>query len=247
MLKNKVYLWLGSLITGIVFVWGMLYFTQPIPQNSAYHNLVDQRTWLGIPNFLDVISNLPFAFIGWFGITLVGDRNLRVSWLFFFLGLVLLFFGSAYYHLHPNNQTLVWDRLPMTISFMSLFVALLSENIWPRYERHLLPVAILLGLTSVLYWHFTDDLRWYGLVQFGTLTAIPFIVWKFSPRRSENRYLLYGLGFYVLAKLFEWGDRWIFSLTGQTLSGHTIKHLVAAAATYCVYRMLQQRQTEIYT
>lgn len=245
MLNNKFYLWLGSIVAAVAFVWSMLYFTQPIPQDSGYHNLVDKRAWLGIPNFLDVISNLPFAIIGWSGMALVGKRNLRVSWLFFFLGLILLFLGSAYYHLQPNNQTLVWDRIPMTISFMSLLVALLTENIWPDYENRLLPVAILLGLASVVYWHFTDDLRWYGLVQFGTLSAIPIILWKFGVHPLDNRYLIEGLGLYLLAKLFEWWDSGVFELTGQIISGHTVKHLLAAGATYCVYRMLQHRQIQI--
>ena len=34
-----------------------------------------------------------------------------------FLGILLTGFGSAYYHLEPNDQTLFWDRLPMAISF----------------------------------------------------------------------------------------------------------------------------------
>lgn len=149
--------------------------------------------------------------------------------------------GSSYYHLTPNNQTLVWDRLPMMISFMALFVALIIENKPEFNEKIILPIAILLGLLSVIYWDMTDDLRFYGVMQFAPLLAIPLMLYIFDARYSHRNYLAYGLVYYVLAKVFELTDAWVYELSEQIVSGHTIKHLLAAEATYYIYLMLKQR------
>ncbi|MBE0469245.1 MAG: ceramidase domain-containing protein [Methyloprofundus sp.] len=220
----------------------ILVITGPVPQDLVYHLLVDQRQWFTVPNLANIISNLPFATIGLSGLILCfRNKAIGPSWLTFFISLALVAPGSSYYHLKPNNQTLVWDRLPMTICFMSLFAALIVENISSRYEKVLLPSAILLGLSSVIYWHFTNDLRFYAFIQFTTLLSIPLILNFYQGQYSHRHYLLYGLLFYVLAKLFELNDNFIFELTAYLLSAHTIKHLLAAAATYCVYLMLKKR------
>jgi hypothetical protein len=49
------------------------------------------------------------------------------------------------------------------------------------------------------------------------------------------------VAFYALAKLFEFFDEKIFSL-GQIVSGHTLKHLAAAAAGFAILRLFQIRR-----
>ncbi len=222
----------------------ILIVTSPFPQDPDYHLLADTKQRFAIPNFADVVSNLPFALIGLFGLTLSTCKSTKIimSWLAFFCGIALVAIGSSYYHWQPNNQSLVWDRLPMTISFMSLFVALLAEHVSSRLEKPLLPITILVGLSSVIYWHFTDDLRFYAFIQFSTLAAIPVLLSLKKSSYTHRHYLLYGLFCYVLAKLFELNDQNVFDLTGRLISGHTIKHLFAAAGTYCVYLMLLKRK-----
>jgi len=225
-----------------LIILAILIATDPVPQDLVYHLLIDQRQWFTVPNFANIISNLPFATIGLSGFFLtLKNKETSTSWYLFFIGLFLVALGSSYYHLHPNNQTLIWDRLPMTICFMSLFSALCAENISSRYETVILSVAISLGLSSVIYWHYTNDLRFYALIQFGALLSIPLILSFYKSQYSHSHYLLYGLLFYILAKVFELNDSLIFELTDHLLSGHTIKHLLAAAATYCVYLMLKKR------
>jgi hypothetical protein len=234
----------GSAFAVFVFLFLMaVQFTNPIEQDTAFHLFADRRYWLKIFNFADVISNLPFLIVGLIGIKLClkDSSEICLSWLVFFIGLILVAMGSSYYHLQPNNQTLVWDRLPMTVSFMSLFVALVVENVSVYIEKKLLPAAILLGLSSVLYWQYSGDLRFYGLVQAGALIAIPVVLFFYTSNYSHRHYLMYSLLFYLLAKVFEVTDKLVFSLTNQLISGHTIKHLFAAVATYCVYLMLKKR------
>lgn len=216
----------------------------PIPQDLHYHEFADRRGFLGIPNFLDVASNVPFLFVG-----LAGLRFLRQhpekrsrSWVIFFVGVALVCFGSGYYHWAPSNQTLVWDRLPMTIAFMGLFVALIAESMDARWERRLLGPALLLGAASVIYWQFTDDLRLYAWVQFGPLLVIPVLL-ALYPGRYTHRWLIFvALGGYLLAKVLEMFDAPIFALTHQLIAGHAPKHLAAAAACSVLLEMVKRRQ-----
>ena len=62
----------------------------------------------------------------------------RRSWMAFFLGVTLVFFGSGYYHLEPHDQSLVWDRLPMTLAFMALFALVIGDRVGARAGRLLL-------------------------------------------------------------------------------------------------------------
>jgi len=228
----------------IVLAGGVLLSTDPVLQKSSYHLLADNRSWLSTPNFADVISNLPFAIIGLAGLLYcLSNRNdTSLSWQVYFMGLILVAAGSSYYHWNPNNQTLAWDRLPMTVCFMSLFVALLGEHVPCQFEKIILSASLLLGISSVVYWHYTGDLRFYGLIQFGTLAAIPLILLLYKSTFTHRHYLIYGLVCYGLAKIMELNDSRIFELTGGLISGHTAKHLFAAAASYYVYLMLKKRQ-----
>ena len=97
---------------------------------------------------------------------------------------------------------------------------------------------------SVVYWAFTDDLRIYAFVQGYFLLTIPVYYILFSERvRYENyKQIFVSLGFYALAKMTEKFDKQVFALTGRTVSGHTLKHLLAGIATGWGILILQQRR-----
>ena len=216
----------------------------PIAQDLAYHNFADRRTFCGIPNAFDVSSNLAFLVVGVLGILFWRTRReqgLAVSWLVLFAGTALVFFGSGYYHWGPSNATLLWDRLPMTIAFMGLFAAFISEHVSPRLERYLLVPAVVVGIASAVWWHFVDDLRWYAWVQFTPLVCIPFVLAVFPARYTHRADLLYALGLYVVAKFAELWDWQIYALTGNLFSGHTLKHLLAAGGVLMILVMLKRR------
>jgi hypothetical protein len=228
-----------------------------IPQPQSYHHFADHRSFLGIPNFGDVASNLPFAVIGVWGLSFLLFSNSnelsehfieqREQWpyYFVFLGLLLTAFGSSYYHLNPNNATLVWDRLPMTITFMAMVTAVIAERISLRLGLWLLPVLLLVGLSSVYQWYWSEfqgagDLRFYASVQ--AYSALVILLGLLMPRRyTRTADFGYVIGFYALAKALETFDRPIFAAL-HFVSGHTLKHLAAAAAGYCILRMVQQRR-----
>ena len=50
---------LALLTVTAVAAWVVLRM-EPVPQDPAYHQFADARPWLGIPNFQNVASNLPW-------------------------------------------------------------------------------------------------------------------------------------------------------------------------------------------
>jgi len=242
---------LAVLAAGAAIVFAL----RRIPQPLEYHQFADRRAFFGEPNFFDVLSNVPFAIVGIAGLVVVFRRHSdaifvspweRWSYAVLFVGVTLTAFGSAYYHLSPDNDRLVWDRLPMTIGFMGLLTAIIAERVSPGAARVLLAPLLVVGWASVFYWHWTEqhgagDLRLYGLVQFGSLAAIGLLLLLYPARYPGTSYLVVGMIAYAAAKVFESGDRVIFNALGA-VSGHTLKHLAAAGAVACIVAMLHARE-----
>jgi hypothetical protein len=230
-----------------------------VPQDPAYHSMADRRTLLGIPHALNVLSNMPFAAAGGFGLAAVaGARRRRPAafdgpwhagaYVALFGGVALTSIGSSYYHLAPDNERLVWDRLPMAVGFMGLVAAMLTERVWRGLARVLLAPLLALGAFSVAWWAWTEgrgagDLRLYGLVQFGSLAVVVLllVLYRDGPSRS-GRYIWAALALYGLAKVFEALDAPIFEI-GGVVSGHTLKHLAAAAGIVPLAVMIRRRTT----
>lgn len=241
-----------KLLLGISLVTALLASAlPPIPQNPQYHQFADKATLLGIPNFWNVASNIPFVVVGIVGLMadpLAPGRlpELKAQYTAFFIGVFLTGLGSGYYHWNPNNQTLVWDRLPMTLSFMAFLCIVIGEYLSIRAgERLLWPLAIL-GVASVLYWQKTEldghgDLRPYALVQFLPMPLIPLILAWIPSRFSSARYLWLAILAYGIAKLLEHFDHDIFRLFGF-VGGHPLKHIAAAIGASFVYLALSRRQ-----
>ena len=220
---KRVRLWIAAAALAVpaFFLW-----MPPIAQDQSYHFFADNRAFWSIANFWNVVSNLPFALVGLLGLWRLRSAADRVL----FSGVLLTFFGSAYYHLAPSDARLVWDRLPMTLVFMALLTCVVSEENNLRFRHWLLTILVAIGVASVLWWSVTNDLRPYVLVQFGPLLILVPALWFIH----DARYLAAVLAFYALAKLAEFCDRAIFS--GLPVSGHTIKHVLAAIATYFIFR-----------
>ena len=246
MIRIKAFHWRHFLMVAIVAgSLALMLSQQPFGQDPNYHDFADRRTFFGIPNFFDVTSNLAFLLVGIAGLRICLRNCLdksRNAWVALFAGVTLVSAGSAYYHWDPGNQTLLWDRLPMTIGFMGLFAALLGEYIGERLGVLLLAPALILGFASVVYWHWFDDLRFYYWVQLIPLLTIPVVMVLYRARHSHQWLLLVGLGGYALAKISEANDRQILVLSQGVISGHTIKHLLPALACFAILLMLQRRK-----
>ncbi len=215
-----------------------LLLVPPIPQDQSYHQFADQRTIFGIPNFWNVVSNFPFLAVGAAGLRRFRGNPATVI---FFLGVFLTGIGSSYYHWNPNDATLFWDRLPMTLSFAAILALAVEERISARAGAILLWPALAIGVFSLLLWRWTDDLRLYFWVQFFPALAVLSLFLLYPGKYTGTHYWIVGGGLYALAKVFEFSDDRIYSL-GKLLSGHSLKHFAAAAACLAVLRYFQTRQ-----
>jgi len=244
----RPWLLLGLTIAAVAAV----FFLPPIAQAMSFHQFADHRPVWGVKNGADVISNLFFLFVGITGLTLVakasGPRGLLLIYAVLFSGVVLTGVGSAWYHSNPNNDTLVWDRIPMTIVFMALLSVTVAELINRRLGIQLLMPLVFLGIGSVWLWHYTEeqgfgDLRIYYLVQFYPMLFIPLILWLYyDPGRGYVlRPLVWVVFWYVIAKIFERLDFPIYAAFG--VSGHTLKHLAAGVSTWYFVVLFRERRS----
>ncbi len=223
------------------------------PQPLDYHDFADQRELFGIPNFWNVVSNVPFLLIGIPGAMLLSVSTLpgsvprlRTAYLVFFIGTALVGIGSGYYHLDPSNETLFWDRLPMTVAFAAFFCIVVGEYVSVRFGACALWPLVLVGAFSVVYWSYTEslgrgDLRPYALVQFLPIVLMMLILLRYRSPFGSSRYMWAIAGIYIAAKLAEALDGQLFQLAGG-LSGHSLKHLIASTAgLVLIYALLRRK------
>ena len=226
----------------------------PIAQPAGYHDFADQDVVFGVPHFADVSSNLGFALVGvWGWMELAPARrhpNVRSGWAgyrLFLVGLLLTALGSSWYHLAPDNAGLVWDRLPIALACGGLLAGVRGDV---RHEdsRELAAWLALAAMLSVGWWHFTElsgqgDLRPYLLLQGLPILLIP--LWQWIYRMPAADRLAFGgaLAIYVLAKFAELNDREIAAALGA-ITGHTLKHLLAAGAAALIVARLARRVNE---
>ena len=211
-----------------------------IAQDPGYHAFADRRVFFGVPGFLDVATNAAFLLAGAFGFSrLPHMRPLRPAYPVLCAGVILVAFGSAWYHLAPSDARLVWDRAPMTVALMALFALVIGDGVSERAGTRMLWPLVIAGLASVAWWHLSEqrghgDLRPYALVQFLPMALIPLILILFGVTRLRTPLLWAALCAYLLAKLAEHFDTEILVLTGF-ISGHSAKHLLSAAAALAVF------------
>ncbi len=244
----------------MLFIMGLLIaaILPPIPQPLSYHEFIDQRSYLGIPNFLNVISNLIFLFVGVAGLVFLRRMQVLLSQKTFsvlsecwpyvtvFLSAILVSMGSAYYHWQPDNNTLFWDRLPIAIGIMGLLAATMTERIGVKQGLRWLPVLLIIGIASVTYWYWSElqgagSLNFYIVVQICSILSIILLAILFPSRYTRGRDIYVIIFLYGLAKLAEMLDEEIYRF-GQIVSGHTLKHLLAGLAIYWILRMLKKRR-----
>ncbi len=248
--RTRATLLVAVSLISFLFLW----LLPPVPLGPRYHIFADNRTQLGIPNCLDVLSNIPFMLVGlWGTIWLFGrssaaafqTRVEKAVYLIFFLGVAFTGVGSFWYHLNPNNQRLPFDLVPMTFAFMAMLTSIAIERVGVRFGRTLLIPLLLLGASSVGYWYVTEarghgDYRFYLFVQFFPPLLIALMIVLFPPSYTGIRYLVTAFLLFALAKLLELFDSEIYRAV-HVISGHALKHIIAGVACYVILLMLERR------
>jgi hypothetical protein len=232
-MARKGWIFIALALFSLIFVFS----SSPAYDGADVHFYADQRSFLGIPNFFNVITTVLFLILGVMGLWKIGYQRktfVRTVWMIFFLAVIGIALGSGYYHLDPSDQRLFWDRLSISTAFMALLAGVVTERISLNIAKKVVPFLILAGMGSVFYWGSTGDLRFYLLMQYFPIISLPLLCFCF-PKKGD-KYIYGVVVFYLLAKVVEIYDVQIFSLTHQMISGLTLKQMLAAVGVYFVYR-----------
>ena len=174
-----------------------------IQKQIQYNNFADKRCMCCIRNFGDVISNIGFAIAGLY--------HIHTNPILFILAF-LVCIGSTYFHWNPTMKTLYWDRFTMILLLNYLIHLKLNLNFF---------ITTVIGIFVLEYWKVTMNLIPYSIYQ---ITPVLIFIYDESIGMRTSGII------YLLAKLCEDNDYKIYTLTRNTVSGHTIKHLLAAMA-----------------
>lgn len=235
---------LGSLIALLAIAAVALPF---IPQDESFHQFIDARSWLSIPNAWNVLSNLPFALAGAAGLTLIARRRLRlpndafaVNAALFFFGLIATALCSGWYHANPDSAHLVYDRMGIVLAFAGTFGMLAADKVSARTGWALGMLSLIAGPVSVAWWLANGDLALYAVVQFGgmLLLLVATLFWRERSGPAWGWMLV----LYALAKVCEVYDFGIYAWTGHLVSGHALKHLAAAGTALAVIVPMLKRE-----
>lgn len=226
---------------------GALALAGPALQQPAhYHDFADQRAWGALPHALDVLSNAPFALWGLAGLAALA-RALRLRALdgvqaalaaLFFAGLIVTAGVSSCYHWQPDDAGLAWDRAGMVLAFAGLLGLAARQVVSPRAGVALAAALLVLGLASVRVWALSGNLLAWALLQGGGMVFILVAAWlrPAQPESGLNIRWALVIALYALAKALELADQPVFELTGQLVSGHSLKHVVASFSAWPVWR-----------
>lgn len=238
------------LLIVLVVLLGLAFWGPAVAQPANHHDFADQRLLWGIPFARDVLGNLSFALWGLLGIGCLGRQwrtarrsgpqgpalsasQYRMAALFF-TGLLLTAAGSGYYHWQPDDAALVPDRLGMVVAYAGLLGLAAGGRISARAGVALALAVLAFGPASVGVWAVTGNVTPWLVLQFGGLALVLWLVClQALPGALAVRWGIVIL-IYILAKLLELGDHWVYELTGHVVSGHSLKHLVASCAAWPV-------------
>jgi hypothetical protein len=206
------------------------------------HPFIDARTLMGVPNAMDVFTNAPLALAGLWGLHAMKRQSLPAAtrWAAhtFFVGLLLTGLGSAWYHWAPDAAGLVWDRLGMAVTFAGAMALAVGERVGQASSRQTLQVVLPLAVLSAGLPLWADNVLPWAVVQFGGMTLIVWLALRQPAVGAIGVRLGSLIGLYALAKLLESGDDFVFHLSGETVSGHSLKHMAAALAAWPVIAAL---------
>lgn len=234
----SIFILVGPLLLYSVYIWPSL----ALDDNPLYFMFADQRARAGLVNFNDVISNILFLTVGIWGFRYVKNRaavpdQLRTLGLCLGVALVLVSFGSTYFHLEPTRERLFWDRLPMCLTISTILGAIIADRVHLRWGLRLAGFFAVASVVTLILWRTgTVSLRPYLLFQYGCLVLMASALISSRRHHLRNGPLFAGLVMYLLAKATESYDVAVYIQTATAVSGHTLKHLLAAGALYFIFR-----------
>ena len=221
--------------------------SKKIPLPQEYHNFADKRSLLGIPNFLDVMSNLAILIPGLYLLRTRKKVSLMSNLLI--LHITLLAITSAYYHLFPSHKTIFGDILSIaTLSIIVIIIATPNSSDhtesnspvvpwWKESHNYIYGILLyLFGIFSIVYWKYTGDLKFYVLILVG---APLYVIYRYYNKSNVRQYLIMMIVSNILLRLSENNDRYIYKMTKNLVSGHTLKHVFVGTGLFYLIKILE--------
>ena len=233
---------LGVLVGGLVFFFLLSWPSLPRTELAGYFDFADQRSWGPIPNGWNVLSNLALLYVGGWGFLVsrkLRDNPLRFHSQIFFAAVFVTGFGSSYFHWNPSPESLVWDRVWMSVAFAAATSLLIKDRVDFKWDRPLFFGLLGFGILSVLMACYGRDVRAYIVTQFGFLMLIVGVVRFYPPGQIQKKYLGVSVLLYAAAKILELYDRDIYDTLGL-ISGHSLKHLISACAVVPMVKAIEE-------
>ena len=226
-----------ALLTGCLILLALATLGPTIAQPEHYHAFADRRSLLGVPNMMDVLSNLAFACFGVFGAWRIwlspqgalSPAQKGLAGLFFF-GLVATAVCSSWYHLQPQDNGLAIDRYGMTLAFAGLLGLAGATQVSDRAGQWLALTVLVCGAWSIWSWSTTLNVLPWAVLQFGGIALM--LGLGFLQPRADTLPVSWiaVILLYATAKVLELFDMPVYQLTSELISGHTLKHIVASCA-----------------
>ncbi|KAF5467986.1 hypothetical protein F2P56_012184 [Juglans regia] len=246
---KRTRIWGGALLCLLC----LMLATPKIPRSPKNHIFADMRNFLGVPNTLNVITNFPFLVVGVLGFVLSLQGNFfNISlpgevwgWALFYAGIAGVAFGSAYYHMKPDDSRVMWDTLPMMIAYSSVYSSFIVERVGLRIGLSSQCTLLLVAFLSAAYGRAYNDLRLCMAFQLIPSIAIPGMTYVFRSQYTHARYWLFAAGAHVLAKFEGVADKKIYYVNRYLISGHSLEHLCLAMVPVLLSVMLMYRSMKV--
>jgi hypothetical protein len=197
------------------------------------------------PGLGDVLSNIPFALAGAGGLALLWTAparsftNMQRAMAFLlFGGLLLVAIGSAAYHLAPSDAGLAADRYCTAVAMAGLLGLAAAGHVSERAAAALGMVSLYVGLLAVKIWVLTANVLPWGVFQLGGLALLAWLATLTPLMRALPVKWSLVICACVAGKVLDLNDYPIYELTQHLVSGHTLQHVLAAAAVWPVISAL---------
>jgi len=211
----------------------------PITRGPEFHRYADGRTWLGIPHAGDVLSNLAFLLVAAWAMPAARARGVPGA-VAACGGVAAIGLGSGIYHWAPSDPTLVLDWASIAVTLMLVVVAVGRDRIGPRAGHALLAFAPLGAALAVGWWVWTGGTSGGDLAPYVAIQALgvglPPLIALAAPGRIGAGWLVAAVGGFALARVLARHDAALLDAIG--VSGHSLKHVAAAAAAGLALRGL---------
>ena len=245
-----------GLVVALLMASALACLGPAVAQYADYHAFADQRTLWGLHRAMDVLSNIPFALFGAWGLFQMGSistpRARRIGFAalvpcdaqrflatLFFGGLLLTAVCSSYYHLQPDNSGLTVDRMGMLMPFSALMGIAVADRISARGGQWTAAAVLALGPITVGVWALTGNLLPWSVLQGGGMALIACMALRRPLVGAWGLPLMAVIASYGMAKVLELGDYQVLTMTHGWVSGHTLKHIAAAMAAWPVIAVMQ--------